>query len=141
MKHSEVKEMKRDNRLSYTIGFVSFFYWLLVYIYPTTRLVSPGGYPLNGLGLLVDKFSDGLVSVTVMVVAFGYIMAIVLKNEVLRIIFAGLLFGIWVMSTVAMGWWAFTHSLASPTLSIYAGYCGAIYIDIRGVDNKWIGKK
>lgn len=54
--------MKRDNRLSYKVGFVSFFYWLFVYIYPTERLISPDGIPLNGIGLIIDKFNDVFVS-------------------------------------------------------------------------------
>lgn len=142
MEQSEVEKVKRDNRLSYKVGFVSFFYWLFVYIYPTERLISPDGIPLNGIGLIINNFSDVFVSLFVMTVSSLYLVAIYASKEKLRIVMAGILFGVWVTSTSAMVWWAFMRGLVSPSLAIYAGYCVSIFIDIRtGDDNKWIGKK
>lgn len=134
--------MKRDNRLSYKVGFVSFFYWLFVFVYPRERLISPDGLPLNGIGLLVDSFDDIFVSLFVMTIAIFYLFAIYMRVEKLRIVMAGILFGVWVTSTSAMVWWAYIRGLISPSLAVYAGYCVSIWIDIRtGVGNKWIGKK
>lgn len=142
VKRSEVKKVKRDNRLSYKVGFVSFFYWLFVFVYPRERLISPDGLPLNGIGLLVDSFNDIFVSLFVMTIAIFYLFAIYMRVEKLRIVMAGILFGVWVTSTSAMVWWSYIRGLISPSLAVYAGYCVSIWIDIRtGVGNKWIGKK
>lgn len=123
--------MKRNNKLAYSIGFVSFFYWLFVWAIPTYRLISPEGLPLNGLGLIVATFNDTSFSYLVMFVSVIYLVSIKFLNGKYRLITTSLLFGVWFMSTIAYFIWTFAHGMLVPNLLLHTGYCYAIWLDLR----------
>ncbi len=124
--------MKKNDKLAYSIGFVSLFYWLCVWAIPTYRLVSPEGLPLSGLGLIVSTFNDTSFSYLVMIVSVVYLISIKFSRGKYRLATTSLLFGVWFMSTIAYFFWTITQGLLVPNLMLHAGYCYAIWLDLRG---------
>lgn len=123
--------MKRENRLAYCIGTVSLVYWLLVWLIPTYRLITPEGMPLNGIGIIVSAFNDTSFSLLVMSVSLIYLLSISRGNERFRLAMTSLLFGIWFMSTMAYFGYAYLHGTIAPNLIIHAGYCYTIWLEVR----------